>query len=526
LEHYVPTDKVLPSEGPSSSIQSALLYTTSDGERRIRVATQAVPMTNRITDLMTSVDSEAVCTLLAKQALDVSVKTNLDNARNRLQQSCVDMIRASKEGDKRTVSGYTMPNQGPDSGNTEKSIPKNLELLPLYTLSMLKNVAFRGGTDVHPDERIAAHMSLVTMFVEDTISFIHPRFYSIHNMEPSVGEPCEEDSVGEEKETVGRDNILLPSAVSLSVEQLSSDGIFFLDNGIDTYIWVGRAADPSKINAFFGVDSLENVNVSQINFNTGDNDLASRMNNIIMALREETNGVPNVETKTIIVREGDAGVESRFFWNLIEDRAQFNGGTYNYEEFMQFINSSQSAPQGPNGMGPGRMPPGAPSQPYRGGGAPPPPAPLAGGYGQPPAPSGPPPPPSMPGQPGPPSSAPAPVGPPAHMMSQGGPPSSMPGPPVGMMGQGGPPQPPNMPGPPRSMGAPPPSSHMQQPAPFSGPPGSGHSSGPPSGQYPAQMPPPNQRGPPPPPTSGGYPQQNYGPPPVQQNYGAPPPPPR
>ena len=100
---------------------------------------------------MASVDTEACATLLAKQALTVGIRTNLDNARNRLQQMCVDMINAAKGGDKRTVSGYTVPQQGPESEG-QNDIPGNLALLPLYTLSLLNNVAFRGGTDVHPDE--------------------------------------------------------------------------------------------------------------------------------------------------------------------------------------------------------------------------------------------------------------------------------------------------------------------------------------------------------------------------------------
>ena len=59
------------------TIQSALLYTTSDGERRIRVATQAFPVTSRTSELMASIDAEAVATLLSKQAMDIGLRSNL-----------------------------------------------------------------------------------------------------------------------------------------------------------------------------------------------------------------------------------------------------------------------------------------------------------------------------------------------------------------------------------------------------------------------------------------------------------------
>jgi protein transport protein SEC24 len=250
---------------PFVTIQSALLYTTSDGERRIRVTSQALKTTTRISEFMESVDAEAVAALLSKQALNVAIKTNLDNARNKLQHTCAEMIRASKEGDKRTVSGYTVPSSQPEADGDDNKINENLELLPLYTLALMKNVAFRGGTDVNSDERIAAHMKLLSMYVEDTIGFIHPKLFSIHNMDSQAGLPVNDDDVGNDNiKTAGRDMILLPQAINLSVESLSSEGLYLLDNGCDSFLWVGRASDAATNNALFGLDSLDGVNVSQV----------------------------------------------------------------------------------------------------------------------------------------------------------------------------------------------------------------------------------------------------------------------
>jgi len=507
---------------PFVTVQSALLYTTSDGERRIRVATQAFRLTTRQSEFMASVDSGAVAALLSKQAMNVGIKSNLDNARNKLQITCVEMIRASKEGDKRTVSGYSVPSAQPGNESEDKKIPKNLELLPLYTLGLMKNVAFRGGTDVNPDERIATHMGLSTMFVEETLSFLYPRFFAIHSMDSQAGLPVNDDDAGDENvKTAGRNMILLPNAINLSVESLSSEGIYLLDNGIDSFIWVGRASDPAINHALFGAESLSDVDMSQIYLNSSGNDVASRVDSIIQSLREETeNGASSVASRIRIVREGDIGAESRFFWNFIEDRAQFNGGTYSYQEFVQFVNSpkqAQGAPPAPMGRGPpGQGPPGAypgPPAPGRSGPPPPgPPGPNPSGYGAPPPPSSGPPAPNgygAPPPPGPPSGnygAPPPPGPPSsggyggppppgpHSGNFGGPPP--PGPPSSG-GYGGPPPPAQ-----RGYGVPPPPS--SGPASYGAPP----PPGPPSGGPPA---PPRSYGAPPPP----------GPP---QNVGMPPPP--
>lgn len=516
------------------TVQSALLYTTSDGERRIRVSTEALPVTQRASELMASIDQEAVCALLSKQAIDISIKTNLDNARNRLQQSCVDMIRIAKEGDKRTVSGYTVPQQGAAEG--DKTIPDNLKLLPLYTLALLKNVAFRGGTDVHPDERIASHMKLSSMFVDECLSFIHPRLFAIHSMDPSVGLPSSDDN---DENVAGRNKILLPEAINLSIERLNSDGVFMLSNNEDIYVWVGRAADPSVLTSLFGVDSLENADMSKITMNTSGNDLASRVESIIQSLHENYGGLPSIAPKKIIVREGDAALESRLFWNLIEDGAQFSGGTYNYDEFMEFVNRPPGAPGGPPMPANGAMNRGpsygAPPPP-----GPPPPGPIsAPSYSPGPSrmagpPSGPPPP--GPPPPGAPTSAPYQPGPP-----YGGPPShngmNSGMPPPAHVGRGAPPPPPGSAQnsasshqPPHGMNPPPPNRY--------GPPSSGSPSGPPSGNPyaagPPSGPPPNTNpygtGPPSGPPSGPPPpnQYNAAPPPpsqMQHGYGAPPPPP-
>jgi len=545
------------------TVQSALLYTSSQGERRIRVLTQALPITSLMSEMVAGVDTEAMCNLLAKQALNVALKSGLETARTRLQQTCIDIIRTVKGGDQRM--GY-VPQQQTQS--EDKDIPENLQLLPLYTMALIKNVAFRGGTDIHPDERVQAMQLLANMWVSDSRYFMYPRMFSIHNMDAMAGQPSEKD-VDDEDSSVyaGRHCICLPKVVNLSVDRLSSEGIYLLDNGLEMYMWVGRSVDVGVMNCLFGVEKFEGVDMSKIKLLTSGNDHASRLNAIINALRDDTSITP----KITIIQEGDQNLEQRFFWFLVEDRASFQGGTYNYLEFMQLVNRQGMG--GPPGMPPGGIPPGAPAggamiqgqgmpppgrmppppgapsgpPPGRMGmapppagnyGMPPPPGPPPGGMGMAPPPGPPPggmgmaPPPgaSMGGMgihppPGPPKAAgmppapsrnmPPPPGPPSNMAPPPGPPNNMAPPPGGMM-----PPPPAPTSGPRSNPPPPPtlgSSHPPPPGrPMPAPPGSG------GGGYMASPPPGRQLssgGNMPPPPQGGY--GGYGSPP-----GAPPPPPR
>ena len=391
------------------TVQAALLYTSSDGQRRIRVMTQALAVTSLTSDLIASVDPLATMNLLSKQAVDVSVKTSIDNARIKLQQACVDILKAAKGGDKRTVSGYAVPKGSQPGEGEDKPLPANLQLIPLYTLALMKNVAFRGGTDVHPDERIQAHHLINQMWVSTSEHYIYPRLFPLHDMDQDAGYSLEETADVDSKDVcAGHNRIALPRVSSLSIDALTSNGIYLLDNGVSMFVWVGRSADQNLVHSLFGVPTLENVDPAQISLLTSGDDYSSRIGAIVEALREDDADPYVVSSQIQIIREGDGHAEARFFWFLVEDRASFQGGTYDYQEFMHFVQSAGgpggAAPPGPGGPGARAAPPG----PQRGG--PMPPGPSQQNYGAPP--------PQM-GQPGPSQQN---YGPPPPQMGQSAPP--------------------------------------------------------------------------------------------------------
>ncbi|GKY91729.1 hypothetical protein MPSEU_000144700 [Mayamaea pseudoterrestris] len=452
------------------TVQAALLYTSSDGERRIRVMTQTLPVTPLNSELIGAIDAEASCALLARQAMDLGLKTSLDQTRMRLQQICVDVIRSAKGGDKRTVSGYAAPGHHDGSDGEEKQLPENLQLFPLYILALMKNVAFRGGTDVHPDERIQAHHILSRLWVPACKHFIYPQLFELHKMDNDAGHPSVNDD--ESELVAGRNRIVLPTVVNLSIDRLSSDGVYLLSNGIEFYLWVGRDANMNIVASLFGVHTLDDVDPNQMEIIMSGDPFASRFGAIVDALREEVDGPYYTAPKIVVIREGDTHLEARFYWFLIEDRASFQGGTYSYAEFMQFVNN-------PNATSGGRgvAPPGAPGGMAMGAHPPPPgpPAPHQGGAYPPQKPQ----------------YAPSPghgnYAPPTPPVAPRGP---QPG------GYGGPPAPPQ-PSQQISYNSPPVASHAPSQGGYGGPMGS---HGPPSGGYGA---------PPTPPTQAGPPQVNY-----------------
>ena len=363
------------------SVQSALLYTTSNGERRIRVTTVVAPVTTDGADICKAVDVEALCNLEAKMAADVAVTGGLNAARHKLQQHCVGVIRshrhATSAGPYGGMGGMPQAQQG-----QQLSLPESLQLLPLYTMSLQKNPAFRGGAEVRADERAALLYALARMPTETSKLVMYPRMFELHTLAadagrlknlPPQGIKRDADGNAEDESIVllrrhssmgdlGADaaapngdanplqQLQLPPLVNLSAERLASDGAFLLDSGTALTLWLGRAVAPGLTQALFGVGSLDQVDPSTLRLRRLNNDVSERVNNIVAALRPlGPKGVAHAQLR--VVREGDPRTEARFYWNLVEDRANFAGGSFAYPEYLNHVNRLSYQSAGPTAPG-------------------------------------------------------------------------------------------------------------------------------------------------------------------------------
>jgi len=311
------------------SVQAALLYTTSSGERRIRVHTIAAPVTTVFGNLFLSADVDAVCNMQAKIALETSLKTGLDSARDLLYRRLVDVMRSYRSTMGQGGLGYGQQQQQQQQGGL--GLPEQLQLLPLYTMALQKNKTFRGGTEISTDERGYMMQQLACMPVEDSRVFIYPRLFALHDMDPTCGTPCE-DTEDESIVTAGTDKIKLPAVVNLSCERLVSEGCFLLEDSQVLYMWLGHQVSPAFLQSVFSIQSLEGIDCSQLVLLQNPDELSNRVNGIVNALREER----AAHMQLCVVREGDPN-EGRFFWHLVEDRASFTGGTYSYPEFLNHV---------------------------------------------------------------------------------------------------------------------------------------------------------------------------------------------
>lgn len=162
--------------------QAALLYTSSRGERRIRVHTICLPVVSSLLEVMNAADQQAIIGLISKMAVDRSLQSSISDARDAFINASVDVF-----------SAFRIAQNLPQGGQGQMVAPMNLTLLPIYMMALLKHVAFRTGTSTRLDDRIFAMCQLKTLPLDQLIRYIYPDFYRLDELFYSATTDNEEE---------------------------------------------------------------------------------------------------------------------------------------------------------------------------------------------------------------------------------------------------------------------------------------------------------------------------------------------
>ncbi|KFO04965.1 Protein transport protein Sec24B, partial [Balearica regulorum gibbericeps] len=190
--------------------QTALLYTSSKGERRIRVHTLCLPVVSSLADVYAGADVQAVVCLLANMAVDRSVSSSLSDARDALVNAVVDSLAAYMS----------------TASNLQQSMlmaPNSLKLFPLYILALLKQKAFRTGMSTRLDDRVYAMCQMKSQPLVHLMKMIHPNLYRIDKL-------IDESTIHVNDRVVPQ-----PPLQKLSAEKLTREGAFLMDCGSVSY---------------------------------------------------------------------------------------------------------------------------------------------------------------------------------------------------------------------------------------------------------------------------------------------------
>uniref|UniRef100_A0A8C6N538 SEC24 homolog B, COPII coat complex component n=1 Tax=Mus spicilegus TaxID=10103 RepID=A0A8C6N538_MUSSI len=284
--------------------QTALLYTSSKGERRIRVHTLCLPVVSSLADVYAGVDVQAAVCLLANMAVDRSVSSSLSDARDALVNAVVDPLSAYSSA-VASVPRSTL------------TAPSSLKLLPLYVLALLKQKAFRTGTSTRLDDRVYAMCQMKSQPLVHLMKMIHPNLYRIDRL-------TDEGAIHVNDRVVPQ-----PPLQKLSAEKLTREGAFLMDCGSVFYIWVGKGCDSNFIENVLGYPDFASIPQKMTHLPELDTLPSERTRSFVTWLRDSRPLSPVLH----LVKD-ESPAKTDFFQHLLEDRTE---AALSYYEFLIHI---------------------------------------------------------------------------------------------------------------------------------------------------------------------------------------------
>ncbi|XP_026227222.1 protein transport protein Sec24A isoform X2 [Anabas testudineus] len=283
------------------SFQAALLYTSSKGERRIRVHTLCLPVVNSMSDIFAGADVQAITGLLACMAVDRSASASLSDARDAMTNAAIDSLTSYRQ------SVLTIQQPG-------LLAPACLRLFPLYILALLKQKAFRTGTSTRLDDRVFAMCQLKYQPLAYAMLMIHPALYRVDDL-------TDEGALNINERTIPQ-----PRVLQLTVEKLSREGAFLMDAGMVMYLWIGRNCNPNFLTQVLGVPSYAAVPDNLYLLPELDTAESQRTRAFIGWLRDQRPFFPSLH----VIRD-ESQLKPSFMQNMIEDRTE---SALSYYEFL------------------------------------------------------------------------------------------------------------------------------------------------------------------------------------------------
>ncbi|KAJ7634627.1 sec24-related protein [Roridomyces roridus] len=259
-------------------LQSAVLYTTVDGLRRVRTFNLALPIVELAFNVFRLADLDTTVYHLAREAVTKMTSEKLANIRDDLTENCSAILLAYR-------------NKCSNASSIDQLIlPDAFRSLPIFTLAMTKSKCLRAARNVSSDVR---------------------NYYAHRMLSMSVRNP-----------TTGR--IVLPDIMRDSHLYMEGHGVYLIDNGETMVMWIGGSVSPQLLLDLFGVDDIMALD-SQMNE-------LPRLETHISAQDQRGGRIP----KFHIARQNMDGAELEFSDMLVEDQ---NTGAMAYTDYLSFVHN-------------------------------------------------------------------------------------------------------------------------------------------------------------------------------------------
>ncbi|KAJ5590901.1 Sec23/Sec24 beta-sandwich [Penicillium hetheringtonii] len=266
--------------------QAALLYTSADGQRRVRCINVVAAVNEGGMETMKYVDQDAVVAVIAKEAASKTLDKTLKDIRANISEKTVDIF----SGYRKIFSGSHPPGQ--------LVLPENLKEFSMYMLSLVKSRAFKGGNE-SSDRRT-------------------------HDMRMIRQKMVSPTSMGSSRSR---------RHYALASPRLRRGGAYLVDNGQAVLLWLHAQVSPNLLEDLLGpgANALQELNPNLSSLPVLETHLNAQVRNLLQYLST----VRGSKAVTIqLARQGLDGAEYEFARLLLEDR---NNEAQSYVDWLVHI---------------------------------------------------------------------------------------------------------------------------------------------------------------------------------------------
>ncbi|XP_006263017.1 protein transport protein Sec24C isoform X1 [Alligator mississippiensis] len=279
------------SEDSGALLQCALLYTSSAGQRRLRIHNLSLNCCTQLADLYRNCETDTLINYLAKYAYRGVLNNPVKTVRDALINQCAQILACYRK------------NCASPSSAGQLILPECMKLLPVYLNCVLKSDVLQPGPEVSTDDRAYIRQLVTSMDVAETNVFFYPRLLPLTKVDV--------------------DSDALPAAIRNSEERLSKGDMYLLENGLNIFVWVGVNVQQGLIQNLFGVSSFSQISNTMSTLPILENPFSKKVRSIMDMLQAQRSRY----MKLIIVKQEDK-FEMLFKHFLVEDKSMSGGASY------------------------------------------------------------------------------------------------------------------------------------------------------------------------------------------------------
>ncbi|KAJ6241229.1 sec24-related protein [Anaeramoeba flamelloides] len=289
-------------------LQTAILYSNSEGERKVRIYTKCLPIGNNLSAVFKTVNIQVLFGYFVKRGIEQALNETLINVRQKLMLTCENILMRYFQ----TKEAQQILYQNKQKGIQSLVLIQSLNLLPLCTVGFIKNYLFCSLKNVNVDYRSYLFSTFNSQNSQAIMSALCPHFYQI----------LDENSIK-------NNSLQNPNRLSLTQKNIEPTKIYLLTNGIEILIYVGQQVNQLILKDLFSINRFEDLKDISFDFNQ----LNNRLNKFVWGFISYLNKLFSKSLKIKVIKQGGIG-DDEVFRLLIEDRTQT---ARSYPQFIEAL---------------------------------------------------------------------------------------------------------------------------------------------------------------------------------------------